>query len=140
MAQAAAAGLAIGSTLMDLKGQREQTAFDSAMADRKATLAKATSQRRAMEARRQGDRTASDAQAVMAGSGGVTDDAGAVEQIANIKATSDYNALAALYSGNTEAKGLQIEDKMRRKASKNKQIATALGGASKAYGAYNGAK
>ena len=139
MAQAAAA-LSVGSTLMNIKGQRDQTAFDSVMADRKSTAAKATGQRKAMEARRQGARTASDAQAAMAGSGGVTDDAGAIKQLADIEGVTDYNALAALYEGDSEARGLQIEDKFKRKASKTRQVATALGGASKAYTSYRAAK
>lgn len=135
MADPVTAGLALGSTVLNIKGQREETAAQSAISARRANQAQASGQRRAIEVRRQGDQVQSDARAAMAASGGVTDDAGAIQQLADIQQAFDYNALSALYEGDSEARGLEIEDKFRKKISRTKQLATALSGASKAYGA-----
>ena len=134
MAYAAVAFLAI-STVLSMKAQKEDSAFESAMADRKAAQVKATGQRGAEETRRQGEQVSSDAMASMAGGGGVTDDPGAIKQLADIEHISDYNQLSALYGADTEVQGIQITDKYQRKQLKTKQASTALSGASKMYGA-----
>lgn len=89
-------------------------------------------QRKSAEIRRQGKSAVGDSRAAMAAAGGVTDDAGAKEQLDNIEAVSNYNALAALYEGSAGAQQLRFagdvarySGKMRKKAG----IAGAMGGA-----------
>ena len=127
--------LMLGSTALNMKAQNDETKGQAALNLRRAKAATATGQRKATEIRRQGRVIQSDARAAMAAGGGVTDDAGAIEQLANIAQVTDYNQLAALYEGDTEAEGLHLENKINKKIGRTKQAATALSGASQAFGA-----
>jgi len=134
MAQAVPA-LILGSTALDMKAQNDEMKAKAALNERRAKASTATGQRKASEIRRKGRVLESDAKAIMAAGGGVTDDAGAVEQLADIANVTDYNQLAALYEGDTEAEGLRLENRYNKKITRTKQFATALSGASKAFGA-----
>jgi hypothetical protein len=134
MAQAVPA-LILGSTALDMKAQNDEMKAKAALNERRAKASTATSQRKASEIRRKGRVLESDAKAIMAAGGGVTDDAGAIEQLADIANVTDYNQLAALYEGDTEAEGLRLENRYNKKITRTKQFATALSGASKAFGA-----
>lgn len=130
--------LVLGSTALEMKAIGDEAKARAALNERRAKAATAVGQRKASETRRQGRVIQSDAKAAMAAGGGVTDDAGAIEQLANIAQVTDYNQLAALYEGDTEAEGLRLENKFNKKIARTKQFATALSGASKAFGASNG--
>lgn len=134
MAQAVPA-LILGSTALDMKAQNDEMKAKAALNERRAKASTATGQRKASEIRRKGRVLESDAKAIMAAGGGVTDDAGAIEQLADIANVTDYNQLAALYEGDTEAEGLRLENRYNKKITRTKQFATALSGASKAFGA-----
>jgi len=129
------AGLAIGSTALSMKAQDEETEASAALNRRRAKAAMATGQRKAIEERRRGKAIQSDAVAAMAAGGGVSDDAGAIETLAKIEQVTDYNALSALYEGDSEAEGLRLENRYNKKIAKTKKFATALSGASTAFGA-----
>jgi hypothetical protein len=134
MAQAVPA-LILGSTALDMKAQNDEMKAKAALNERRAKASTATGQRKASEIRRKGRVLESDAKAIMAAGGGVTDDAGAIEQLADIANVTDYNQLAALYEGDTEAEGLRLENRYNKKITRTKQLATALSGSSKAFGA-----
>ena len=132
---AAVPALILGSTALDMKAQNDEMKAKAALNERRAKASTATGQRKASEIRRKGRVLESDAKAIMAAGGGVTDDAGAVEQLADLANVTDYNQLAALYEGDTEAEGLRLENRYNKKITRTKQFATALSGASKAFGA-----
>lgn len=132
---AAVPALILGSTALDMKAQNDEMKAKAALNERRAKASTATGQRKASEIRRKGRVLESDAKAIMAAGGGVTDDAGAIEQLADIANVTDYNQLAALYEGDTEAEGLRLENRYNKKITRTKQFATALSGASKAFGA-----
>ena len=127
----------LAGTALSAKSQSDETAAQAEINIRRSNQARASGQRRAIEVRRQGDALQSDARAAIAASGGVTDDVGTIKQLADIDQATDYNALAALYEGESEARGLETENVYRKRIGRTKQFATALSGASKAYGAYN---
>lgn len=104
----------------------------------KASLAEGT--RRSIEIRRQGARTASDAEAIMGMSGGVTDDVGAIKTLADIEQVTNYNALASLYESrqqsdrqNFAAQLQRMSGQAARTAGNVKAAGTVLSGASSAY-------
>lgn len=114
--------------------------FSSRQGKRNAKASMAEGIRGANEARRQGAQTASDASAAMAGSGGVTDDVGAIKTLADIEQVTDYNAAASIYKGDQRAQTQTLQAKMDKLAGKNaktssyvKAAGTALSGASNAY-------
>jgi hypothetical protein len=88
-----------------------------------AGLERATSQREAMEERRQARLLNSRALAVAAASGGAVDDPSVVNLMADIDAEGEYRALTQLYEGETEARGLEAQAKARRKEGRNAKIA-----------------
>jgi len=112
------------------KGKR----FEAKQLERKATRSRARGTREAAEERRKGKILASNVRAAMAGSGTSTTDVGAVEQLADVKRVTDYNALAALFESETEAKDLELagearrfEGKAAKSAGRKKGLATVLG-------------
>ena len=98
----------------------------------------ATGTRRAGEAKREGDIVASDARAAMAAGGGSTTDPGAIQNLAKIKSEADYNALTALYEGQTGADISIYEGKTKKAASRTRALGTLLTGGASAYKAYKG--
>ena len=114
--------------------------FASRQNTRNAKSSMAEGIRGSIEARRQGERTASDASAAMAGSGGVTDDVGAIKTLADIEQVTDYNAATSIYKGDQRSETQMLQAKMDRLAGKNaktssyvKAAGTALNAASGAY-------
>lgn len=104
----------------------------------KAKTQKATGSRRAYEAGREGDIVASDARAAMAAGGGSTTDAGATKILGDIGAQADYNALSALYEGDTGADISIWEGKTQKSAAKTRALTTLLSGGAGMYKAYTG--
>lgn len=114
--------------------------FSSRQGKRNAKASMAEGVRGAIEMRRQGARTASDASAAMAAGGGVTDDVGAIKTLADIEQVTEYNALTSIYKGEQRAQTQSLQAQMDKLAGKNAKSSsyvsaagTALGGASNAY-------
>lgn len=95
--------LAMYSTAQSIDAQRRQLADVNAQLDMNADAIEALGIREAGEERLRGDVMLSNAKAAMAGSGMVTTDVGAVEQLARIRDRSDYNALGAIYESRVDA-------------------------------------
>jgi hypothetical protein len=82
---------------------------------------------------KEGEIIESRARAVMAAGGGVTTDPGATEQLAKIKAASEYNVLSALYEGKTEAGIARYEGKVKKKAGRTRALSTILTGGAEMF-------
>lgn len=96
------------------------------------------------EEARQGRIVESNARARMAGSGGVTTDAGATDMLAEIGRDTDYNSMAALFEGKSrredwvrKAAKRRQEGKIAKKASRRQAVATALQGGSQLFSAFS---
>jgi hypothetical protein len=136
------AGVALTAYSQSQEGEAAKVAAKSVARQQvsNAKAAEAEGQRRAIEVKRQGARTVSDASAIMAATGGVTDDVGAIKTIADIEQVADYNALASLYKSGSRADNLRFSAEMERRSGKAAQragntraLGTALSGGSKAY-------
>lgn len=124
----------IGGTALSVMGTLQEGKMQAAQYARNATAAFATGTRRAGEIRRQGDVLKSDAAAAMAAGGGVTDDVGAISTFAEIEQVVDYNALSALYEGETRAEDLRFAGKVAKSTSRAKAFSTVLSGTGLAAG------
>lgn len=143
-------GLMVGSTVLSASSALEQG--DQAERDAKqdayeleqaGTAAYADSTRRSYEAAREGKIVASNARAAQAASGGVTTDAGATDQLAEIERDAQYNSMSALFEGKSkredylrQAARRRIEGKEAKEASRMEAITTVLSGGSQIFGAY----
>lgn len=92
-------GLQIGGSLMKGFAAKDAAKYEAEMMRRRATQEYATMTQEAQRRKREGDRMISNARAVMAGSGGVTTDAGATSQLGDITSQRDFNVMAAIYEG-----------------------------------------
>lgn len=92
------------------------------------------------EIRRQKKVVKSDAVAAMVAGGGVSDDVGAIKTLSDIEQVYDYNSLAALFAGETQADAQQYaarvakyDGKSFQSASRLSAISTMISGVSSAY-------
>lgn len=149
MAQAAiplmAAGTVMGAGSAIAEGVATQKAkdYEAAQLFRGAKAVQARGTRASADQKRKGEIIQSNARAAMAGSGGVTTDPGAIEQLGDIKQATDYNALAAIYEAETKAQGLRArgkaaiyEGKAAKKAGARKALGTLLSGGGMIAGKY----
>ena len=88
---------------------KRQHEFLAWQADRQGGIAKAISQRQALEERRIGEITASRALAVVAASGGGASDPTIVNLMSNIEGEAHYRARVALYEGEARARQLRLD-------------------------------
>ena len=102
---------------------------------RAATLRQAAGTQDAYEQRKIGERVESDAIAAMAAGGGMTD----IEQLADIRSTTDYNVLSTLFASKNEAQQQRYaarirnhEGRMAKRLSMVKGITTIISEAGKA--------
>ncbi|MEW7973867.1 MAG: hypothetical protein AB2821_10335 [Candidatus Thiodiazotropha endolucinida] len=95
------------SSLMQAHYQLQASRFTEGQLKRNAKARFALGTRQAYEEQRQGRIMMSNARAAMGASGGTTTDAGAINQLADIKATADFNSLSAIFGAKTEAMGLR---------------------------------
>lgn len=112
-----------GGTILSANSQANEYRLQAGQLDTQAGAERATSQRRAMEERRQARLVGSRAQALAAASGGGADDPSVVNAIAGIEGEGEYRALTALYEGNDAAAGLEAEAVARRRAAKDVKTA-----------------
>ncbi len=138
------------STAMGAVGQFQEGAAQEDAADFKAKEAEragvakyAEATRASAEEARKGRMVSSDAIAAMAAQGGSTTDAGAVEALGKIGEQTEYNALAALYEGESamhtagrQADQYRIEGQQKANAARMQGISTMLSGGSEAFTSY----
>lgn len=126
----------IGATALSMGGQIAEGRAAEKSAKYKAKTDRARGSRLSYEAGREGEIAESNARAAMAAGGGSTTDAGATKILGDIGAQADYNALLALYEGETGADIAEWEGKTKKKASRTQALSTVLSGGAQAYKAY----
>lgn len=99
----------IATPLIEVYGSGVAKKFEARQINRNANAIATKGTRDAAEVRRQGKIIASNARAAMGASGGVASDAGGIEDLAEIKKVTDYNALATLFESETKAGGLRTQ-------------------------------
>ncbi len=97
--------------------------------ERVAGETRATSQREAIEARRQARLASSRALAVSAASGAGAGDPDVINRIAELEGEGEYNALRAMYEGDTSSDTSLERAAVARKAGKTALITSVLSGA-----------
>lgn len=133
MAQALlVAGTAVkaGGTILSANSQAKALRKEAQQLDIQAGAERATSQRSAMEERRQARLTASTALARAAASGAGASDPTVINLIAGLEGEGEFRALTQLYNGEEEARGLEAQARARRKEAKNAKRAGYIGAAS----------
>lgn len=151
MAHIAVPAMMIGSSLISASGQyasgkaKEKAAkAEAAQLEQNAKEAYGQKTREAFEAARQTKVALSDARAQQAGSGGVTTDPQAIQQLAEIQREGEYAVLDRMFQGKVKKQDLEFqaatrrhEGKLAKKASKIAAISTLLSGASSAFMSYS---
>jgi hypothetical protein len=126
MAQALAiAGTAVKGvgTILSSRAQAKQLKSEAAQLDAQALTEQASSQREAVEQRRNA-RFAQSRALALAAAGGTSASDGDIEKIiSDIAGEGEYRALSALYSGDEQADSLKAQAKARRKEAKNVKTA-----------------
>lgn len=115
---AASTALSVGGTIIGANAEAKQLRGEAEQLDSMAGQDRASSQRRAVEARRQSRLLQSRALAVAASQGGASDPT-VVNILANLEGEGEYRALTALYEGEEEARSKEAQAKARRKEAKN---------------------
>ena len=134
MAQAAAIAAIAGTaakgvgTILSSRSQAKQLKGEARQLDAQAGLEQASSQREAMEQRRNA-RFAQSRALALAASGGTSASDGDIEKIiSDIAGEGEYRALSALYSGDEQADNMRLQAKARRKEAKNVKTAGLISG------------
>lgn len=139
----AGAALSAGGSIISANSEAKELRREAVQLETNAGLERASSQRRAMEERRQAGLAASRGLAVAAASGGGVDDPTIVNLLAGIEGEGEYRALTALYEGEESARGMEAEAAARRRGAKSTKTAglikagsTILSAGSSLYGRY----
>jgi hypothetical protein len=114
----AGTALSAGGTIIGSQAEGRELNLQAGQLDTAAGLERATSQRAAMEERRQARLANSRALAVAAASGGGADDPSVINAMAGIEGEGEYRALTALFNGEQSALGLEDEAAARRRGAK----------------------
>lgn len=125
----AAPFLQAGGTLLSVLSNEKGARIEAGRLKRLAGSERATSQRAAIEERRQARLMQSRARAVAASSGAGVDDPTVLNIMSDLEAEGEYRALTRMYEGETAAQSLDLEGKERRRAARGQSIATVLSGA-----------
>lgn len=120
-----------GGSVMEGQSASAAATAEGAQAQTQALAARATSQRQAAEERRQGQLAISRAQALAAASGGGATDPTVLDITGDIAAQSEYNALSALYEGNTAASTLEYQARIKKMQASQAKTAGYIGAFSK---------
>ena len=126
--QAAGAALAVGSTIAQGNTQAAMSALQAKQLREQALSDQAESQLVAREERKRADYLASRVQSLAGASGTGLDSPNIVNTMADIDEQGVYNALAALYSGNTSARSKRLAANMAQyegKSAKGSSLARA---------------
>lgn len=139
---AASAAVSIVGQHQTAKAEQQALNFQAKQQEQKAGQDRASAQRQALEDRRQASLAMSRTQALAGGGGS---DESVLGLTGDIAGEGEYNALASMYEGEesalgreTQATGLRMEGKSRRRAANWKSASTVLSTASSMYGAYGG--
>jgi len=123
---------------------RKAAKFEAQQLEAQGTAAYAKGTREAALERRKAAILTSNTRAAQAGSGAAFDE-GAVETLGDIGAEGEYNALSALFEGESQQAGLKAQAAARRWEGKQQQstamrktLSTIISGASKGFKAYQG--
>lgn len=109
---------------------KKQADYQADQLEANAKASKAKASRSAEEERRRGDIILSNARAAMAGNGGVTTDSGATQNLAEIEQVVDFNSLASIYDGDSQAESFNRQAQGKRFAGRNARTAGYAGGIS----------
>ncbi|MEW8287243.1 MAG: hypothetical protein AB2563_11120 [Candidatus Thiodiazotropha endolucinida] len=121
----------VASSLMQARYHLQASEFTADQLKRNAKARFALGTRQAYEERRQGRVMMSDARAAMAASGGSTTDAGAFNQLADIKTVTDFNARSAIFGGQSEVMGLREKAEATLLEGRAKALKASVSGLSK---------
>lgn len=108
----------IGGTIIGANSEAKALKAEAQQLETNAGLARASSQRKAMEEKRQGRIQQSRVLALTAASGAGASDPSVINALANMAGESEYAKNVALYEGETEARGYEAQAAMRRKDAK----------------------
>lgn len=142
----------IGSTVLSATGAisgginaNNAAKYNAAQTEMAGGQAMAASERKAYQERRQGGLVASRAQAVAAGSGAGATDPTVIDLVGGINSQADYNAMSALYEGQSAQRDANAQASMDRFDGSQAQTAgflkggaTLLQGGSSFYDKYGG--
>jgi len=131
----AGAGLSAGGSILGANAQAKDLRAQADQLDMQAGKERATSQRQAMEERRQAGLLVSTGVARAAASGAGADDPTVVNLLANISGEGEYRALTALYNGEEQARSDEAQAAARRTEAKNVKRAGWIKGISSILGA-----
>ena len=141
---AASTALSAGGTIIGANAEARSLKSEATQLDTQAGQDRASSQRAAIEQRRQARLLQSRAQAVGAASGGASDPT-VVNIISRLAGEGQYRALTALYEGEEMARSKEMQARARRQEAKNTKRAgyisaagQVLGGASSIYSRFGG--
>lgn len=124
-----------GGTIMGAKSEAKGLRREAAQLEANAGQERASSQRAAMEERRQGRLASSRALALAAASGGGADDPTVVNAIADLDGDAEYRARVALYEGDVAGDDLERQAKARRQEAKTVKRASLFKAAGTILGA-----
>lgn len=110
----AGSALSAGGSILGANSQASELRSQADQLDARAGSTRATSQRQAIEERRQGDLVSSRALALAAAGGGA-DDPSVINDLANISGRGEYSALSDLYNGETSAQSDEAQAAANRR-------------------------
>jgi hypothetical protein len=139
----AGTALSAGGTIIGTQAEGRELNLQAGQLDAAAGRERASSQRSAMEERRQARLANSRALALAAASGGGADDPSVVNAMAGIEGEGEYRALTSLYNGEEAALGMEADAAARRRGAKSVKAAglikaggTILNAGASLYGKY----
>jgi hypothetical protein len=118
------AALSAGGSIIGANAEAKEMRSEAAQLEAQAGLERASSQRQAIEERRQARLAASRGLAVAAASGASVDDPTVVNTLARIEGEGEYRALSALYNGDETADGMEAEAAAKRRGAKSTKKAS----------------
>lgn len=130
----ASAGLQAGGTIIGANSQAKELRGEAAQLEQQAGQDRASSQRAAIEQKRQARLLQSAALARGAATGG-GDDPTLVNILADIAGEGELRALTALYEGEEEARSKQLQAQARLREAKNVKRASRISAAGQILGA-----
>ena len=141
-----AAGTAIsaGGSIIGANSDAKELRSQAAQLDAQAGLERASSQRAAIDEKRQARLVTSRGLAIAAASGGGADDPSVVNALAGISGEGEYRAMTALYNGDQTAAGMEADAAAKRRGAKSVKTAgwlkaggSILSGSSSMYDRYS---
>ncbi len=120
---AAGSLLSAGGSNIGANSEAKELRSQAAQLDAQAGLERASSQRAAIDEKRQARLLASRGLAVAAASGGGADDPSVVNALAGIEGEGEYRALTALYNGDQTASGMEADAAAKRRGAKSVKTA-----------------